>query len=71
MAALITGEVLGPRPICSFWQGKVEIGLRVAEIVVSVYSILLSSFCYMYIVCYNMYCILVITSMLCVCVKHQ
>ena len=32
MAEAVAGAVLGPRPgwaICSFWQGKVEIVLRI------------------------------------------
>ena len=33
MAMLLAGEVLGPRPgkaICSFWQGTMEVTLRIA-----------------------------------------
>lgn len=38
MAAAVAGEILGPRPgkaICSFWQGGMEMALRVIAPVVS------------------------------------
>ncbi len=38
MTAVLAGQVLGPKPgraICSFWQGGVEIALRVLAPVVS------------------------------------
>ena len=38
MATAIAGQVLGPRPgraICSFWQGVVEINLRIIAPTVS------------------------------------
>ena len=37
MAAAVAGEILGPRPgraICSFWQGGVEMALRIIAPVV-------------------------------------
>ena len=39
MAAAVAGEILGPRPgraICSFWQGGMEMALRIIAPVVRI-----------------------------------
>lgn len=46
MAAAVAGEVLGPRPgkvICSLWQGRVEIVLRISVILVRVFEVAIAT----------------------------